>query len=135
MMSARLIVAIISSLMEEIAIVVIALWGLPRMGIHLSVWGLIAIMLLWSVISVTIYCIGSRALKKKPVVGLPTMIGGRAKVVKPMAPYGMVSIKGELWEAASTDIEIEVGEEVTVIGQDGLKLIVRKNSNNPKMIE
>ena len=127
-MSARLILAIFSTLLEEAAIVVVVLWGLPQLGIHIPLAGLIAVMVAWGVVSVITYRMGSRALRRKPVTGLPAMIGSRGKVVSPLAPKGVIKIKAELWEATSAGRRIKAGEEVTVVGQDGLKLVVRKSS-------
>ena len=127
-MRVRLILAILSTLLEEAALVAIVLWGLPRLGIYIPLPGLITAMVAWAAFSVFTYRKGSQALRKKPVVGLPAMIGSKAKVVSPLAPGGMVKIKGELWEAISIGGTIDNGEEVTVVGQDALKLIVRKYS-------
>ena len=127
-MTARLILAIFSTLLEEAALVAIVLWGLPQLGIHIPLPGLIAIMVAWGAGSIIIYRMGSRALKRKPVVGLPTMIGGKAKVVSPLVPEGMVKMKGELWVAQSTEGTVDAGEVVIVVSQDALKLIVRKGS-------
>ena len=127
-MTARLILAIISTLLEEAALVVIVLWGLPRLGVHLPLVVLIALMVALGVLSVTIYRMGSRALRRKPVDGLPAMIGSKGKALNPLAPQGVIRIKGELWEAKSTGRKIDTGEEVTVVEQDGLKLIVRKRT-------
>jgi membrane-bound ClpP family serine protease len=129
-MTARLILAIVSIMLEEAAIVVIVLWGLPQLDIHIPLAGLIAVMVAWGAFAVITYRMGSRALKKKPVVGLPTMIGSRGKVVSPLAPEGFIRIKGELWEATSAGGNIDTGEEVTVVGQDGLKLVCKSSSNN-----
>ena len=126
MMRARLILAILSTLLEEAALVAIVLWGLPRLDIHIPHAGLIALMVVWAAFSIFTYRMGSQALKKKPVVGLPAMIDSKAKVVSPLIPAGMVRIKGELWEAVSIGGTIDIGEEVIVLGQDALKLIVRK---------
>ena len=125
-MRARLILAILSTLLEEAALVAIVLWGLPQLGIHIPHAGLIALMVVWAAFSIFTYRMGSRALRRKPVVGLPAMIGSRGKAVSPLAPAGMVRIKGELWEATSIGGTIDTGGEVTVVGQDSLKLIVRK---------
>ena len=127
-MSARLIMAIFSTLLEEAALVAIVLWGLPHFGIQIPLAGLIALMVAWGAFSVITYRVGSRALRKRPVVGLPTMVGSKGKVVSPLAPGGLVKIKGELWEATSAGKRIEAGEGVIVVGQDGLKLLVRKSS-------
>ncbi len=128
-MTARLILAIISTLLEEAALVVIVLWGLPELGIHISLAGLIVLMVVWGTISVIMYRIGSRALRMKAVAGLPAMVGTKGRVVSPLAPKGMVRIKGELWEAMSSGANVDVGEEVVVVGQNGLKLVVDKNSS------
>ena len=126
-MAARLIWAIISTLLEETAIVVVVLWGLPQLGIRISLAGLIAIMVVWGAFAVFTYRKGSQALRRKPEIALP-LIGCKAIVVSPLAPKGTVRIKSELWDATSADTDIEVGEEVMVVGQDGLKLMVHRSS-------
>jgi len=123
-MSARLVWAIISILLEEAAIVAIVLWGLPRLDIEIPLAGLIALMVAWGAYSVITYRRGSRALRRKPLDGLPDMVGSQGEVVSPLAPEGLVRIKGELWQAESASGRIDTGEEVTVVRQDGLKLIV-----------
>ena len=128
-MSARLIYAIVSILLEETAIVVIALWGLPQIGINIHIGILITVMVAFAVFSVFIYRVGSRALRIKPVA-LSVMIGTKGKVASSLNPVGFVKIKDELWEAESLGSKIGVGKEVMVIGQDGLKLIVRQRNKD-----
>ena len=109
----------------------VVLWGLPQLDIHIPLAGLIALMVAWGAYAVISYRMGSQALRKKPVVGLPAMVGSRGKVVSPLAPVGLVKIKGELWEATSAGNKmIDTGEEVTVVGQDGLKLVVRERNSD-----
>ncbi len=60
--------------------------------------------------------------------GLTAMIGSEGKVVSPIVPEGMVRIKGELWQAKLASGRMDTGEKVIVVGQDRLKLIVRKRS-------
>jgi len=122
--------AIVSTLIEETALVVIVLLGLPHLGIRIPLAGLIALMVAWGAFSVITYRMGSRALRRKPVVGLPAMVGSKGKVVSPLVPEGLVKIKGELWVAKSTSGRIDIGEKVTVVGQDGLKLDVDKDSTS-----
>jgi membrane-bound serine protease (ClpP class) len=117
--------AIISTLLEETAIVVIVLLGLPRVGIHIPLAGLIALMVAWAAFSVFLYRVGSRALARKPVIRLPDMVNSKGKVASPLDPEGLVKIKGELWVAKSTSGRMDAGEEVVVVGQEGLKLIVQ----------
>jgi len=126
-MSGRLILAIISTILEEAAIVAIVLLGLPRLGIHVPLAGLIALMAAWGAYSIIIYRMGSRALSRKPVIRLP-VTGSHGRVVSRLAPEGLVRIESELWVATSAGAEIDVGTEVIVVEQDGLKLIVRKSN-------
>jgi len=127
-MSGRLIIAIVSTTLEEAALAVGVLWGLPKLGIHIPLWVLIVVMAAWCAYTVVTYRMGSRALRRKPIAGLLDMAGSEGKVVSPLAPEGLVRIKGELWRAKSASGEIDAGVEITVVGQGGLKLIVRKRS-------
>ena len=126
MTTARLILAIFSTLLEEAALAVIVLWGLPQIDIYVPLPGLIALMVAWVVVSVMIYRMGSRALRMKPVAGLSDMVDSKGKVVSPLAPDGVIRIKSELWDARAVGRKIKTGEVVTVVGQEGLKLVVRK---------
>ena len=126
-MTGRLILAIISTLLEETAIAVIVLLGLPRLEIYIPLPGLIAVMVLWLAYSVVTYRAGSRALRRKPVINIP-VIGSKGKVVSPLVPEGLIKIKSELWVASSAGKKLDVGSEVIVVEQDGLKLVVRKSS-------
>jgi membrane-bound serine protease (ClpP class) len=126
MMTVRLIITIVTTILEEAAIAAIFLWLLPRFDIRLPLFVLIIIMLAWLGLAIFTYHMGSRALKKKPEVGLSDMVGSRGEVVKSLDPEGMVRIRGELWKAKSAGRKIEVGVEITVVGREGLKLIVRR---------
>ena len=44
MMTGRFILAILGTLLEEAALAAVVLWGLPLLGIHLPLAGLIALM-------------------------------------------------------------------------------------------
>ena len=132
-MTARLILAIFSTLLEETAIVVIVLWGLPEIGTQIPLWGLIALMVVWGAYSVFTYQLGSRALRKQQVVGLPDMTGSKGEVVSPLAPEGLVRIKGELWIAKSASGEMKPGGEVIVVSQESLKLVVCENRHTNEL--
>lgn len=127
-MTIRLILAIVSSLLEETALVAIVLWGLPQVDVHIPLAGLVAMMVALGAYDIFSYRMGSKALRQRPVMGLPAMVGSRGKVASPLSPEGMVKIKGELWKATSEGGVLDIGDEITVVGQDGLRLIVRKNT-------
>ena len=113
--------------MEEVAIVIIWRWLLPEFGIRLSLAVLIGVMLGWAAFSVASFVFTTRIMKKQRVIGLPSMIGSKGKVASSLAPQGLVKIKGELWGATSAEGNIDPGEGVEVVGEDGLKLVVRKD--------
>jgi membrane protein implicated in regulation of membrane protease activity len=123
-MRARLIFAIVSTIIEEIAIVVIVLWGLPELGIQIPLWVLALIVVAWLSYAVYTYRKGTKALEMESKVGLPDMIGTRGKVVSPLKPEGLVRVQGELWVAKSTSGDMEPETEIIVVGQERLKLDV-----------
>lgn len=123
-MTGRLILAIISSILEEVAIVAIVLWGLPKAGINIPVWGLILIMICWGTYSITTFRLGTKALKRAPIALLPHMEGSKGTVISELAPEGMVKIKNELWIARMDNGTAKLGEKITVLKRNGLKLVV-----------
>ncbi len=127
-MSGRLILAVVSTILEEAALAIIVLVGLPELGIKLHLAVLIVLMLAWVAITILNYQAGSRALKRQPVAGLGTMVGSRGRVVKPLKPEGLIKVGGELWQAKSVGADIDSGNEVIVVGQDRKILIVRHSS-------
>ena len=131
-MTGRLIIAVITTLIEEAALVAVVLWGLPRLGINLHLGVLIALMAALAAYSIFTYRMGSRALKREPVVGLPDMVGAKGKTVSDLAPEGVVRIKGELWDAKAEGRRINAGTKVIVVGQEGLKLIVSREKPSEK---
>ena len=63
---------------------------------------------------------------RKQVTGREGMMGEHGKVVKPLTPSGVVKLKGEYWNAKSVDGNLEVDEDVEIIGIDGLILRVKR---------
>jgi membrane-bound ClpP family serine protease len=135
MTTARLILAIVSTLAVEAALFTIWRWVLPEWEIEIPLAALIAVMVVYAIFAVVDFWFVTLVLKRQAVVGLSTMIGSKGKVMSPLDPEGLVTIKGELWGAKSIDRNIGNGELVTVVGQDGLKLIVRKASSSLKGTE
>ncbi|UCE97376.1 MAG: hypothetical protein JSV74_05340 [Dehalococcoidia bacterium] len=124
-MRGRFILAVFSTIIEEVALAIIVLVGLPELGINIPVAVLIVLMIAWAAIAIFSYRAGSSALKRQPLVGLGTMVGVRGTVVKPLKPEGLIKVGGELWRAKSTGVDIDSGAKIVVIGQDGRILLVR----------
>lgn len=126
-MKRRLALSILSTLFEEAAIAAAVLWGLPLLGVHIPLWGLLVIMAVWAGYSAFTHRLGSRALNQEHVIGLQHMLGTTGEAVSALAPEGMVRIKGELWIAQAAEGEIKPGRRVVVVGQERLKLIVSES--------
>ena len=115
----RLIIAIVSNVLEVCAIVLLGVYVLPRWGIGIPPWGLAIIVTGWVAVSVLVYRSGSRALGRKAMAGLPDLTGVKGVVVKDIAPEGVVRIRGELWRATSCE-PLSTGQEVVVVSQKGM---------------
>ncbi|MFC2013295.1 NfeD family protein [Chloroflexota bacterium] len=63
---------------------------------------------------------------KKQVTGAEGLVGLEAEVTEPLTPRGVVQLKGEYWKAKSVSEDIEAGEEVEVLGMEGLTLKVKR---------
>lgn len=123
----RLIIAILTSLIDEALIIFVIIWGLPKLGIYLPLYITILICVGFVFYAVIVYKAGTRALLKHPVKGFTDLIGLEGKVAIPISKKaGTVLISGELWEARAETGEIEASARVTVIFQQGFILIVRR---------
>ncbi len=124
----RLIFAIVSTIIEEIAIVAVGIWGLPQIDVNIPLWGILLIMVAWLAYSVYTFKKGTKALKIRHIIGLPNMIGTRGIVTSALDPEGWVRIRGELWSAVSLSGEISPGTQIVVTGQKRLKLEVKDST-------
>ena len=61
--------------------------------------------------------------RRRPAVGVETLVSASATVVTPCRPRGQVRVQGELWEARC-DRGADPGETVEVIAVEGLVLVV-----------
>jgi membrane-bound serine protease (ClpP class) len=122
----RLISSTVGISAEEAAIYVVWRWLLPEWGIRLHVAVLVAVMAAWFAFSVWLFIFTTRYLMRQPTAGLPSMVGTTGRAAGPLAPGGMVRIRGELWGATSIDGDIRGGEGIVVIAQEGLKLRVKR---------
>lgn len=119
--------AIVGTILEEAVLVIIVLWVLPHFNIHIPLWGLAVLMVALAIFSYVSYWIGKPTFILRPRVAPET--GSEGKVVRPLAPQGYVKVQGVLWKAISAESGLEVGDEVVVVGIDGLKLIVSRKQD------
>jgi len=117
--------AVISWIIEEALLVAAVLWLLPLVKINVPLWGLIILMLALAIHSGVMYHLGRQTFSIRPKVAAENIIGSEGTVTKPLAPEGYVKVQGVLWKAKCNGFELGVGDEVEVVGIEGLKLIVR----------
>jgi len=115
------LLAITTSLLEQAALVAVVLWLLPRAAINIPIWGLILMMIALGIYNYINYRLGKRALTKKPIISPD--IGSRGRAATPISPTGYVRVNGELWRASSNS-NIDAGEEISVVGIEGMMLLV-----------
>jgi membrane-bound serine protease (ClpP class) len=124
----RLIAAIVSMIIEQAGLYAVWRWLLPYWGVNIDAWVVILAMALWLIIGAGLFMVGTRALGKKEVKGLSSMVGMAGTAQGPLNPSGTVKIHQELWNARVTDGAIESGADVIVTGEDGLNLVVSKKN-------
>ena len=112
---------ITTSLLEQVALVAVVLWLLPKVAIDIPLWGLILMMIALGVYNYISYRLGKKAIVKKPMISLD--IGSRGRTTTPISPTGYVRVNGELWQASSNS-KIDAGKEITVVGIDGMTLVI-----------
>lgn len=122
---ARFWTSLLSTILQLIAVGVLGFWILPRIGVDIPWYVVVAVLFVMAAWDVFTYVAGSRALDKIPVSGKEALVGRIAHIASPLRPHGMVRIDGELWPAASLDGDIEMGD-VEVVGVDRMKLLVRR---------
>ena len=105
--------------MLTIVALLLALTVLP------SPWGWVAVIVaaLIDVLETLVFLWWSK--RRKAAVGVETLVGRQAVVVRTVAPRGQVKLDGEVWDARATE-EMELGAEVVVTGLHGLVLDVER---------
>ena len=118
--------AVLSWILEEILQAAVVLWLLPHFfNINMPLWGLAILMTALAIYSGVMYRFGRQTFFIKPKVAADNIIGSEGRVTKPLAPEGCVKVQGVLWKAICNESELGVGDEVEVIGIEGLRLIVK----------
>jgi membrane-bound serine protease (ClpP class) len=70
---------------------------------------------------------GLLAQRRRPSFGTESLPGARGVAITEIAPVGQVHSMGEQWSARSVEGPIHVGENVEVVGREGLRLLVRRS--------
>jgi len=116
----RLAVAVAASLLDEILLVVAVLWILPLFGIHLPLWVVLILAVIFPATGALTFVI----VRKKPNLGFENQIGVKGLALSRIGKKGTVRIGRENWAARTEGPVVEPGTPVVVIGQNALILSV-----------
>ena len=115
--------------LDDALLVALVLYVLWEIGVDLSLSVIITVIVLAAVVIFVVYRI-IVSLKRKDQVGAREgMIGLHGRVVKSLAPEGVIKVHGELWKAKCINDIISSREDVVVVGVEGLTLLVKRKNN------
>jgi membrane protein implicated in regulation of membrane protease activity len=118
------IYSIISTLIELALIFVGVYWVLPLLGVSVPLWGLITILVGFSIFSYIMYLIGHPTVSYKRVSDPESIIGCEGIVETDLHPVGYIKVAGELWKATTSAGTLTRGTIVIISAIDGLTLTV-----------
>ena len=122
-MKGYVIFNIATGLLKGAVLAAIVLWLLPLLwGVNIPMWGLILIVVVFMIYEVVTFRLGWRALGRKATI--PPPVGCCGKATTPLTPDGYVQVEGELWRALSSDMNINNGDDIVVVGVNRLTLSV-----------
>ncbi|MGQ9501467.1 MAG: NfeD family protein [Anaerolineae bacterium] len=98
--------------------------SMPQLSV--SPWLLIAMIAMVVLFFTTILTAGVRAQLRPSVMRLSLPVGSTGVAVSDLTPQGVVQAAGEQWTAIVVEGDVRAGEEVVVIGHEGLRVKVRK---------
>jgi membrane-bound serine protease (ClpP class) len=102
---------------------------IPELRVHSST--AIAAGVAFGLITVFLVRIAIRARRNKSLMGADALVGLTAVAQQPLSPSGQVLVRGELWQAESTD-PIASGEQVQIHAVRNLTLLVDRIPTGPR---
>jgi membrane-bound ClpP family serine protease len=110
--------------------------GIQYYGLAVQVEVAIAIGLLVVAAIVTyIFYVGIKAQYTHVQTGLEALIGSNGLATSDIKPRGEVRVLGEFWQAKTKDCEINTGQQVEVVGIEGMFLIVKPVENQEEKLD
>ncbi|MFC2021406.1 NfeD family protein [Chloroflexota bacterium] len=113
-------------MLDEVAVIVVILLILHFLGIQITLPIKIGAGIIFVLFVFIRHVAVIPSFHRKQVTGREGMIGEQGKVVKPLTPVGVITIKGEYWSTKSVDGSIEADENVEIVRLEGLTLMVKR---------
>ena len=102
------------------------LYDATEIGFRISWWVILPTVGATALVFLFVVAAGVRALRRRPQLGAPGLIGQVGIAREALAPGGHVAIQGELWRAIAEGGAVDAGASVRVVDVDGLTLKVVK---------
>lgn len=115
-------------LLDEAAVLVVVILVLHFLEVRIPLPITITIAIIVGIFVFIIHIAVIPSFHKKQVTGREGMVGAQGRVVEPLTPVGTITVKGEYWRAKSLYDNIEVDEDVEIVGLEGLMLRVKRKS-------
>ncbi|MGC8879006.1 MAG: NfeD family protein [Anaerolineae bacterium] len=100
---------------------------MPQLSV--SPWVLIGMTAMLVLFFTTILTAGVRAHLRPSVMRLSLPVGSTGVAVSDLTPQGVIQAASEQWTAIAVDGNIRAGDEVVVVGHEGLRVKVRKQQS------
>jgi len=88
-----------------------------------SPWGVVAVVVAFAIDAAETTFFVRWSKRRRATVGVETLVGRTAVVVRQLNPRGQVKLDGEVWEARGPE-RLVPGDEVVITSVDGLVLEV-----------
>ena len=107
-------------------LVYVAVYGITFIGLGAGDEEALAVTLfIVAAIVILIFAAGFKAQFKRVKTGKEALIGARGVATTDLKPKGEVRVMSEFWEATVKDTAIGAGQEVEVVGMEGMTLVVK----------
>ena len=116
-------------LLDEAVVVLLVIVVLRHFEIGIPLPVTIVIALVAGTLVFIIHVAVIPSFHRRIVTGSEGMLGEQGRVVEPLTPVGVIRVKGEYWRAKSVDDNIEVDENVEIVGLEGLTLKVKRKGS------
>ncbi|UCH43200.1 MAG: hypothetical protein JSW16_01295 [Dehalococcoidales bacterium] len=120
---------IIVLLLDEAVIITLVVLALRYFKIQIPLPLTVIIIILLGILVFIIHKAIIPSFHWRPVSGSEGMIGTLGTVIEPLTPKGSVNVRGERWNAKSVGDNIETGENVEIVGLEGLTLQVKRQES------
>jgi membrane protein implicated in regulation of membrane protease activity len=117
---------VLASLIDDAALLVLIFLALRFFHVEIT-WPIILVAGLAVVIFfIIMHKAVVPAIRRRKTTGAEGMMGMTGKVTQVLKPQGVIKIKDEYWEAKAINGGADIGEDVEVIGINGLILEVKR---------